>query len=172
MTQDEYDEYAALMQEPPGGENHGSVNLPISTAADGVGASERRRSLNAGEAQREEFLVAGGWGVVRAGTHRGVLHRTEHIDLDEVRAAVEKHLGISIAEIEEAYKNGRPTVDRVRSRALIDAQLLALSRSGGNMLALARVLGWEVEGERSGGPSCRKMERALERARAAEERAA
>ena len=149
----------ALMQEPPGGLNYGRVErngLPLSVE----------------EMQAAEFLGGGGWSVVHTAqsteetgmtAHRGVVHPDEHIDMERVRALVEDNLGCPLAEIDEVYRAGKPTAIRARTRAVIDARLLALSRAGGNMTALARVLGWDVDADGS-----RKMKRALARARAAE----
>src|SRR5581483_4752339 len=97
-------------------------------------------------------------------SHRGVLHPDEYVDEQQLRELVARALGFTFEQLEDAYRNGRPTADRARIRAQIDARLLALSRSGGNLTALARALGWEIEGN----GTCRKIDRALERARLVE----
>lgn len=165
----------ALMEEPPGGLNYGRTWLAPE------GEEPRALPLSVEDAQAAEFLSAehgGGWTIVHIAqspedtgmtAHRGVVHPDEHIDWERVRALVEDNLGCPLAEIEEVYCAGKPTAIRARARAVIDARLLALSRAGGNMLALARILGWAIDEERS---DCRMMRRALERARAAEAAAA
>lgn len=153
MSFDEQD-FASLMEEPPGGPD------PRSSEA--------------------EFLSAGGWSIVDPvkdglaatgmSAHRGVLHPDEYIDAERLRDLVADRLGFTIEEIESTYANGRPSAQRASIRAHIDARLLALSRSGGNMLELGRALGWDVQEDRGhrSGRRCQKMERAIERARVAE----
>lgn len=160
-----------IMQEPPGGVNHGRM-----------AGDDHWAPLSVEDAQAEEFLQQRGWSLVEASTrgrdagmsaHRSVTHPQEHIDQELLRVLVEDGLGFSFEEIQASYGNGRPSATRARTRADIDARLLALSRAGGNMLALARVLGWEIEeGNGRTGPGCRKLKRALQRARATESRGA
>jgi hypothetical protein len=123
-----------------------------------------------------DFLFTGGWHVVdiknnedeRGGltTHRGVLHPDEYIDPDALQALVEDNLGFTYAEIAAAYDiTGRPTAVQTEKRRQIDAALLGLSRSGGNLLELAKALGWPIEeADARGGERSKKMERALARA--------
>jgi hypothetical protein len=125
----------------------------------------------------DEVFAAGSWHIVDAKNsederggltaHRGVLAPEEAVDLDVLRPMVEDALGFTYAEIAAAYREGRPSKDTLQLRARIDARLLELSRSGGNMIELAKALGWPIEvgarGERSS-----KMARALARARQAE----
>lgn len=162
----------AIMQEPPGGPNFGRTRLSgwLSPAE---GGDVPVAQLSTQEAQSAEFMREGGWTVVHTAqsteetgmtAHRGAVHPDEHIDLERVRDLVEINLGCPLAEIEEVYRAGRPTTHRARTRAVIDARLLALSRAGGNMTALSRVLGWPVD--ETG--SCWRMKQALARARAAE----
>jgi hypothetical protein len=96
-----------------------------------------------------EFMNDGGWGIVTPGNenrdsglvaHRGVLTDGEYVDFFVLRDAVEAELGFTYAEVSAAYRIGRPTAEQRQLRARIDARLLALSRSGGNMDALGRVL--------------------------------
>ena len=158
-----------LMQEPPGGLSYGRTRLSgwLSPAE---GGDAPVAPLSAQEAQSAEFMREGGWTVAHTAqsteetgmtAHRGVVHPDEHIDLERVRTLVEHNLGCPLAEIEEVYRAGRPTTHRARTRAAIDARFLALSRAGGNMTALARVLGWPVD--ETG--SCWRMKQALARAR-------
>jgi hypothetical protein len=162
-----------LMQEAPGGPNFGRAALSTRDPEQ----TERHVSLGVGDAQAREFMSDGGWGIVtikdgsRAGihAHRGVLRGDEHIDVDAVRRAVEHELGFTIDDVLSVYRQGRMTDSQRELRGHIDARLLALSRSGANMLALARIFGWQVKpGNARGGPACWIMEQALARACAAE----
>jgi hypothetical protein len=153
------DDYQALMEEPPGGYNYGRK--------DG-------EDLSVEAAQYTELAQAGGYGVVHADkgkdfnagmvAHRGDVAKTDYLDPAKLKVLVEEGMGFTLDEIQLAYSGrGRPTPERLELRARIDARLLNLQRKGGNMLALARVLGWPVNGR-----NCRAMEAALNRARAAE----
>lgn len=98
--------------------------------------------------------------------HRGVLHPEEAVDPDVFAPMIEDALGFTYAEIAAAYREGRPSNSTLQLRAQIDARLLELSRSGGNMIELAKALGWPIE-QGGKGENSRKMERALARARQA-----
>lgn len=90
--------------------------------------------------------------------HRGILHPDEYVDQDVLRGVAAESLGYSYADISAAYKAGRPTDEQRQHRDRIDARLLALSRDGGSMKALAAVLDL----------SEKTIDRALQRARAVE----
>jgi hypothetical protein len=129
----------------------------------------------AGAREEWDYLFSGGVHAARGNkgeagirSHRGVLHPDEYVDTEELRSAVEAELGFSYDEARAVYRQGRMTEAQLELRARIDARLLELAEAGGNMLALARCLGWRINGGRSGegGASCRTMERALKRARA------
>lgn len=160
---------AELMEEVPGGPNHGRTAL----ASRDSDQTERHTALGADDAQAREFLADGGWGIVttkdgtRAGVtaHRGVLVGDEYVDLDVLQAGVERELGFTIDEVKSVYRQGRMTDAQRELRASIDARLLALSRSGANMAALARLLGFAYD-ERA--EQFKTMDRALLRARSAE----
>lgn len=148
------EDYASLMEEPSGGHNHGRM--------DG-------NTLDTDESVAFGFRFDGGWHVAdirsnkdEAGglvSHRGVLAPAEYVDPDVLRPMVEEALGFTVDDVTSVYTSrGRFRNDLRQLRARIDARLLALSRSGGNMAALARSLGINP----------RTMERALARARAAE----
>jgi hypothetical protein len=151
-----------IMEEAPGGPNHGRA---ASNNPEGEG---RWVDLSESAAQAAEFMRDGGFIVgsmeggaqqERAGitSHRGVLRGDEYVDGFRLRDLVEENLGFSYAEISAVYRPGRLTADQRELRARIDARLLALSRAGGNMDALARVLRWDPK----------TMDGALARARAA-----
>lgn len=157
------DDLAGLMQEPPGGQNHGRK-----ATADGYADFD-------GEAH--DFLIDEGWSVVdiherkeRAGGltgHRGVLAPDDEVDRDVLQALVERELGFTYEEIASVYREGRPSTTTLQLRDEIDARLLELSRSGGNMIELAKALGWSIENGHRGERS-KQMERALARARGEE----
>lgn len=117
-----------------------------------------------------DFLNAGGWRVVsiKAGdeeggvtSHRGVLHPDEHVDLDVLRGLVERELGFSYEQVRSVYRQGRLSATQRELRGAIDARVLALSLSGGNVAELGRVLGFHVN--ESG--ACEALNNALARAR-------
>lgn len=119
----------------------------------------------------EEEFAAGGFsvftpargghdGVDRGGmtTHRGVLKGDEYIDQDVLREAAEAALGFTYEDVSSVYRQGPLAPEQRQLRDRIDARLLALSRSGGNMTALADSVGL----------SGSVIDRALNRARAVE----
>ena len=158
-------EYEDLMQEPPFGPNHGRSDGAV--------------PLGQREQQAREMLGVEGFTVVgpdvpferggvtgqRAGNPNPF---TSDLDVDEdvLRGVVEETLGFTVEEINAVYPKtaGGLTATQRALRANIDARLLAVSRSGGNMLLLARVLGWTINtvNDKS---TCSMMYRALRRAR-------
>jgi len=129
------------------------------------------------ELEERGFLVDGGWhpvsfkeGETRHGggltSHRGVLHPDEYVDDDRLIALIEAELGFTYDEIRSVYRQGRKSDSQRELRERIDARLLALSRSGGNLAELGRRLGFFV----NEAGSCEVIDNALARAR--EERAA
>lgn len=87
--------------------------------------------------------------------HRGVLQEGEHVDADELQAAIEAELGFTYAEITAVYKAGPKSATQREQRTYIDARLLALSSSGANITLVADAIGL----------SRATVNRALERAR-------
>lgn len=126
--------------------------------------SERRLARTAPAAV--DFLRAGGWSVVstksgdRGGltAHRGVLHPDEWVDPCRLAAMVEQRFGFGIAELRPLYCQGRKSAAQRALRARVDARLLEIARTGGNLTLLADALGVHRE----------TVARALTRARAAE----
>lgn len=163
---------AGLMPDPLPG--HSSVN----SRGEGVDPSVTRRSAEL-DPEDADFMSAGGWSVVdiRWGdeenggltSHRGVLHPDEYVDTDALADAVAHELGFTMDEIRAAYRPGRPRADVLDLRARVDARLLEVAEAGGNMVELGRALGWVMSPPTpsGGGESCRNVERALARARAA-----
>lgn len=159
------------MEEPPGGYGYGrSSGVALDVATQQI---EAERYSEDGEAGSEDgfHLVGPGVPFSDGGTvaHRGVLHSDEYVNPDVLQAAIERRLGFTYAEVSAAYDiAGRPSADKLQLRARLDARLLELSLSGGNLLELAKAFGWSVEpaGD-SGGERCKRMERAIARARAA-----
>lgn len=139
---EELNEIESLMAEPPGGENHGRKAVE---GHDLSGAHTLRQPLNVHDLQVRDFQIAGGWTVQQGhqagGTaHRGVLMPGEHVDVSVLRSKVEAGLGFTYAQISAVYSPGRLAASQRQLRARIDARLLALSRAGGNMALLAKVL--------------------------------
>lgn len=104
----------------------------MSEFADGYGIVSLDRGTGLGTA----------YGTSDAGmvAHRGVLHPDDYVDTLALREAVLAELGVTYADLAEAYKMGRPTAEQRESRESIDAQFLALSRAGTNIPALAEAL--------------------------------
>lgn len=160
---------AGLMPDPLPG--HSSVN----SRGEGVDPSVTRRSAGM-DPEDADFLLAGGWSVVdiRWGdeenggltAHRGVLHPDDYVDRDLLAALVFDRLGFTPDEVESVYRVGGMTGDQKALRSRIDARLLEVSEAGGNMLELAKALGWTISPPPPSGKgeTCRKMERALARA--------
>jgi hypothetical protein len=131
------------------------------------------------ELEERGFIIEGGWAPVAIKNnslhsggltaHRGVLHPEEYVDQEALRAMVEDELGFTYEQVRSVYRQGPLSADQRELRGQIDARLLVLSRAGGEMTLLAGALGWEVDKTaRDGGPSCKRMRLALNRARAAE----
>lgn len=120
------------------------------------------------------FIVDGGWtpAAIKNNrhhnggmtSHRGVLHPAEYVDVLHLMELVEAELGFTYEEVYSVYRQGPLSADQRELRGRIDARLLALSRSGGNMNALGAVLGFQTPGD----TMHRVVKGALARARAAE----
>ena len=161
-------ELAHLMEEPPGGENHGRQ------ATTDPNLHGRQTSLDADDWQAAEFMRGGGWGIVthaggewkRAGgsDHRGVLHPDEYVNEDALRPMVERELGFTYEQVRSVYRQGPLSADGRELRGRVDARLLVLSRSGANLALLGAALGFPIKDN----GNCRAMENALARARAKE----
>lgn len=90
--------------------------------------------------------------------HRGTLVGDEYIDPFVLRAEVEQALGHSYEDVSSVYRQGPLAAEQRQLRDRIDSRLLALSRSGGSMTTLAKVLDM----------SEKTVDRALARARQVE----
>jgi hypothetical protein len=111
---------------------------------------EKRTAARLAPAARD-FVEQGGWSSVEPRSdrwrdgglvaHRGVLHPEEHVDGLELRRLACEELGFTYEQISSVYRSGRKSADQRELRGRIDARLLALSREGGNMTALADALG-------------------------------
>lgn len=139
----------------------------------GESLRKMRRRARTGATALDYTHTSGGWQVVsiKGGneeggvtSHRGVLHPDEYVDEEVLRAAVEAELGFTYDDVHSVFRQGRLSASQGELRAQLDARLLALSRSGANMLELARLLGLAVDEDRG----CQTLTRSLRRARAAE----
>lgn len=165
-TLDTVESYEGLMQEPPGGENFGKL--------DGY-------SLHSAEWQASDLMMSRNFGITDEG-HGGTkgnpngapLHPDMFVDESVLRQKVEEVLGFTYEEITSVYVDSPGSIPVVQRqlRDKIDARLLALSRSGANMTAVARILGWSISTNLAGKKNSRKMSRALDRAKRAEEQRA
>ena len=150
----------------------GGVSLPATTSR-----QHERRKARLDHVSRGQ-LYEGGWHVVsiKGGdeeggvtSHRGVLHPDEYVDYERLVGLVEDALGFSYDDVRAVYRQGRLSDTQRELRDRIDARLLALSRAGGNIVELGRVLGLRVRTDRpGGGDDCPVLDSALRRARAAE----
>jgi phage terminase small subunit len=113
---------------------------------------ERRRARTAPGVL--EWLQRGGWHAVKGTAHRGVLHPDEYLDEEAVRAMFERELGFTVAQVRSVHRQGRTSKAQRELRTRVDARLLAISRAGGNMTALAGVVGLQPK----------SLQRALSRA--------
>lgn|SRR5574340_5084 len=163
------EEFESVMQEPPGGENYGRM------ASSNPNDEGRMLPLDVLSMQERDMLQQGGFSIIEADrgsgrtgdtygggdmgmtAHRGVLHEDEYVDEEILRLMVEKRLGLTYAEIAAVYKAGKPTIEQRQQRIRVDATMLALSRSGANLQAVALALGL----------SEKTIDRALARAREA-----
>jgi len=153
------DNLITLIEEPPGGHNHGRKATEEAQTADGS-VTGAKLSLDTEAWASADFMREDGFAAVdtSAGTHtgrtygyqdagmtthRGVLHPDEYVNTEVLRRAVEAELGFTVAQLHEVYtRAGGPLPVALRDlRAAIDARLLALSESGANMLKLAEVTG-------------------------------
>lgn len=127
-----------------------------------------------------DFLSGGGWvprdikdntmdGEAGGGIthHRGVLHKDEYVDDEALLRRVEVRLGFSKAQVLSVYRQGRLSANQIALRDRLDARLLELSRHGGNMSWVCRILGLQTK--RNG--NCNALDTALARAKKAEARA-
>lgn len=146
-----FDDIEALMQEPSGGFNHGSLN--------GV-------SLDTNQAQTDDYLRGKGWSVVfpykdglKGNPGGGTLHPDEYVDTDLLRARALEEFGYTADQIAAVYSRPGGAIKHELSqlRAEMDARMLALRDSGANMFQFAEAIGLNQ----------RTMNRAVDRAVAA-----
>jgi len=95
-------------------------------------------------------------------THRGVLQAGEYVDRDVLRKAVEEELGYTYAQIRAVYRQGPLSPEQRKLRGVIDARMLALRRSGANLVELGRAIGFTISAD----GHCRTLDNAVTRARA------
>jgi len=122
-------DYEALMQEDSHGEAYTSGGLDELTGGYSiVTPSHGRDALESG-------MTA----------HRGVLHPDEYVEEDTLRSLIERSLGFTYDQIRSVYRQGPLSPEQRQLRRRIDARMLAISRSGGNMAELARAIGFTVK---------------------------
>jgi hypothetical protein len=120
---------------------------------------------NTPEALRNPFMhvvSAGGADGGGLTAHRGVLQDNEYVDPDVLRKAVEEELGYTYEQIRSVYRQGPLTPEKRELRGIIDARMLALRRSGANMVELGRAIGFPIKA--SG--NCAVLDNAIARAKA------
>lgn len=167
---------AALMSESPSGGNHGRKAVPVDDSqvrAKSLSPEyhEAAQGLGLRDSEQAGFYVQPGeecyHGMV---AHRGVLteEETEWLDWDLLEKMVEQYLGFDVDIVDRVYGPGGLKPDLLAIRNSIDSRLLEVQEAGGNMLQLATALGWSVRRTPTG-VECRRMTKALARARAARE---
>lgn len=145
------EDFAAIMEEAPGGQNHGRMNgSPLDDRYSGV-------DLRLGEGFS---IVSESEGGTKSFTPNGrlTLPSDVYVDTEVLQAQVEEKLGFTYEQIASVYSVKRLPDHLRQLRDDIDRRMLALSRAGGNMAEFARIVGLNQ----------RTMERALARARNAE----
>lgn len=167
--EEDFEFFESIMQEDPVGENHGNQALDSGTLLEwddraSSSASRPRRPLSSGTHEVRDdtnFLDKGDFHYYGMFAHRGVLDSDEFVAVGELGAQLEEHLGCSLERIDWLYGPGYPEPERRAAKEKMDEQFLQIQEGGGNMSLLASLLGWTVlpHGE------CRKMDKALKRAR-------
>lgn len=131
----EDDDFASLMEEPPGGHNHGRM--------DGY-------TLDTQEMVTADFRYAGGFGIAHEGeggtrgnprTNDAILGEDEFVDEGLLRRMVEEELGFDLDLVRTIYSSKYLSPDLRATRTSIDARILELYESGANMNAFSRVTG-------------------------------
>lgn len=148
---EENEDLEALMQEPPGGHNHGRQTREEGKPPSAAVSTE---DMVASEFLSDDNTVA--WSLVntRRGTgpggtqdagmtsHRGVLHPDEHVNAEVLYRELERSLGISLQEFDAAYRSrGKPTTEIMATREKMDQVFLEVVEAGGNVEELAKILG-------------------------------
>jgi len=105
---------------------------------------ERRRARTPATA-RDFMQAADGWHVVGRGqggtvAHRGITHPAEYVNLVALGREVRQRLGVTQADLDAVYCQGRKSAAQRELRDRIDARLLELAEAGGNMTVLAEAL--------------------------------
>lgn len=172
---------ATLMEESPVGENHGTSAIPLQYGHDtspghlSGGSVEvevtpspfkPRKALNS----KDHEALSATQGIVSdprefyylgMTAHRGVLHPDEYADYEALIFAIEMRLGFTVERIQFLYSKPNPSKADIPDKEKLEDIFLELSESGGNVVMLARILGFYVRED----GYCKVMHRAIERAR-------
>jgi hypothetical protein len=110
---------------------------------------ERRRARTPAVA-RDFMTSTDGWHVIdhgKGGTvaHRGVIHPAEYVDVPALGREVRRLLGVTRADLDTVYCQGRKSAAQRELRERIDARLLDVAEAGGNMTLLAQVLNLDTQ---------------------------
>lgn len=176
------EDLAELMSESPVADNHGTSAVAIATSHGVTNAQPNdsvaiaypilspkapRKNLNSRDqeamsatqavvADPKEFYYLG------MTAHRGILQPGEFVDHEALIFTVERLLGASMEDIGVLFGPGNPDAERLRAKSAIEDKFLELEEDGGNMSLLGSILGFHV---RPDDGYCKKMHRALKRAR-------
>lgn len=170
---DEMDEdLSQLMEEPPGGWNHGKRTSDLSGFAEqermtspslsrphvpkvNLNIKDRAAQKDTNSLSQDDLYYHG----MRA--HRGILQPEEYVDSDELAEKVGMLLGMPIETVRGAFAPGTPDRLRQSIKSSLEDKMLQLSEAGGNMSILAQVLEFNVRED----GYCRTMSNLLARAR-------
>lgn len=161
-------DYQGLMEEPPGGVNHGRTKRSMHSGDD-YNATGTHLTLDTTDALVRDlfwsdiggFNITGdGHGGTRGNPGGATIHPDEYVDADSLRDAVLKEFGFTSEELSRAYTQRveSVTVEDRELRAEMDARMLELRRQGAHMGHFAGALGI----------SRSTVDRAVKRAREAE----
>lgn len=149
------DEIAALMSESPVADNHGSRVVASGSRTLSTDLHETRISTQRYVSDPKEYYYQG------MVAHRGVLHPSEHVDLEALQFHTEQYLGFTMERIAFLYSKPNPSAKDKPDKEALEDIFLSLEDEGGNMGLLGWVVGFPVKGD----GTCTTMSRALARAR-------
>lgn len=163
------EDVARLMEEPPGGWNHGKRVSELQAYVDdrakvvsqpnvpklNLNIKERAAQNDTHSISQDDLYYHG----MKA--HRGILQPEEHVDSEELAEKVGILLGMPIETIRGAFAPGTPDRLRLSIKNSLEDKILELSEAGGNMSILAHVLGFSVRED----GYCRTMSNLLARSR-------
>lgn len=167
------EDWIELMEEPAGGYNHGKR---YSDSVDEDSGLSKNLGLDRYKDSYLEEIDPADYYYKGMVAHRGVLHtwehdgddarlhkETEYVDEELLEASVSKFLEEDLGEVRRIYGPGGLSSSDLEIRARMDEKFLQIFEAEGELLMLAKVLGFSVKSNRE----CRVMTKAMQRARKA-----